>query len=69
MGNEEYKSKYRPLLPNCKQIIFNDIKSLESITCKTASVIIETVQGASGFKIADNKFLKELDKNVRSMVY
>ena len=26
MGNEEYKSKYRPLLPNCKQIIFNDIK-------------------------------------------
>ena len=65
MGNEEYKSKYRPLLPNCKQIIFNDIKSLESITCKTAAVIIETVQGASGFKIADNKFLKELDKKCK----
>ncbi|MFL2576608.1 MAG: aspartate aminotransferase family protein [Flavobacteriales bacterium] len=65
MGNEEYKSKYRPLLPNCKQIIFNDIKSLESISCKTASVIIETVQGASGFKIADNKFLKELDKKCK----
>ena len=34
MGNEYYKSKYRPLLPNCKQIIFNDIKSLENITKK-----------------------------------
>ena len=65
MGNEEYKSKYRPLLPNCKQMIFNDIKSLESISCKTAAVIIETVQGASGFKIADNKFLKELDNKCK----
>ena len=65
MGNEEYKSKYRPLLPNCKQIIFNDTKSLESINCKTAAVIIETIQGASGFKIADNKFLKELDKKLK----
>ena len=60
MGNEEYKSKYRPLLPNCKQIIFNDIKSLDIISLKTSAVIIETIQGASGFKIAEKKFLNEL---------
>ena len=24
MGNEKYKRKYRPLLPNCNQIIFNN---------------------------------------------
>jgi len=60
MGNEEYKSKYRPLIPNCKQIIFNDIKSLDIISLKTSAVIIETIQGASGFKIAEKKFLNEL---------
>ena len=65
MGNEEYKSKYRPLLPNCKQIIFNDIKSLDSITNKTSAVIIETIQGASGFKIAKKSFLEELNKRCK----
>ena len=65
MGNEKYKSKYRPLLPNCKQIIFNDIKSLDSITNKTSAVIIETVQGASGFKIAKKSFLEELNKRCK----
>ena len=65
MGNEEYKSKYRPLLPNCKQIIFNDVKSLDSITNKTSALIIETIQGASGFKIAKKSFLKELNKKCK----
>ena len=65
MGNEDYKSKYRPLLPNCKQIIFNDIKSLDSITNKTSAVIIETIQGASGFKIAKKSFLEELNKRCK----
>tara|TARA_A100000164_G_scaffold78500_1_gene66229 strand:- start:8 stop:1192 length:1185 start_codon:yes stop_codon:yes gene_type:complete len=65
MGNEEYKSKYRPLLPNCKQIIFNDIKSLDIISLKTSAVIIETIQGASGFKIAENFFLNELNKRCK----
>jgi len=65
MGNEEYKSKYRPLLPNCKQIIFNDIKSLDIISLKTSAVIIETIQGASGFKIAEKNFLNELNKRCK----
>ena len=25
MGNEEHKTAFRPLLPNCKEIIYNDI--------------------------------------------
>ena len=66
MGNEEYKSKYRPLLPNCKQIIFNDIKSLDIISLKTSAVIIETIQGGSGFKIAEKKFLNELNKRCKN---
>ena len=66
MGNEEYKSKYRPLLPNCKQIIFNDIKSLDIISLKTSAVIIETIQGGSGFKIAEKKFLNELNTRCKN---
>ena len=60
MGNEHYKANYRPLLPECNKIIFNDLKSLNNITKKTAAVIIETVQGASGFKIASENFLNNL---------
>jgi acetylornithine/N-succinyldiaminopimelate aminotransferase len=62
MGNEHYKAQYRPLLPECNQIIYNDIKSLEKISKKTAAVIIESIQGASGFIVASNQFLVELNK-------
>ena len=62
MGNEHYKAQYRPLLPECNQIIYNDIKSLEKISKKTSAVIIESIQGASGFIVASNKFLVELNK-------
>jgi len=60
MGNEEYKSKYRPLIPHCKQIIFNDENSLDSITKKTAAVVIEPIQGGSGFITPSNNFLQKV---------
>ena len=31
MGNEKHKARYRPLLPNCNQITFNDTTSLNRI--------------------------------------
>ena len=62
MGNEHYKAQYRPLLPECNQIIYNNIKSLEKISKKTSAVIIESIQGASGFIVASNEFLVELNK-------
>ena len=60
MGNEKYKRKYRPLLPNCNQIIFNNDNSLKNITNKTASVIIEPIQGATGFIPAEKRFLEKV---------
>jgi len=59
MGNEEHKAKYRPLLPHCNQIIFNNKNSLDNITEKTAAVVIELVQGGTGFITLTNDFLKE----------
>lgn len=58
MGTETYKRKYRPLLPDCGQIIYNDLSSIKRITEKTASVVIEPIQGASGFVTPKHDFLK-----------
>ena len=62
MGNEEKKAKYRPLLPDCNQIIFNDENTLENITNKTAVVVIEPIQGATGFITPTNDFLQKVRK-------
>ena len=60
MGNEEYKSSYRPLLSNCNKITFNDIKSINNITNKIAAVIIEPIQGATGFITPNDNFLQKI---------
>ena len=60
MGNEEHKAKYRPLLPSCNQIIYNDIESLVNITKQTAAVVIEPVQGGAGFVTPSNNFLQKV---------
>ena len=60
MGNEDHKAKYRPLLPDCNQIIFNDENSLDRITKKTAAVVIELIQGGTGFITITNNFLKKV---------
>jgi acetylornithine/succinyldiaminopimelate/putrescine aminotransferase len=60
MGNEEYKAKYRPLLPNCNQIIYNNENSLKNITRDTAAVVIEPIQGGTGFVTPKNNFLEKV---------
>ena len=59
-SNEKYKSKYRPLLPNCNQIDYNNFESLENITKNTAAVVIEPIQGATGFITPKNNFLQKV---------
>ena len=60
MGNEEHKAKYRPLLPNCNTITYNDENSLENISKQTAAVVIEVVQGGTGFVTPTNNFLQKV---------
>ena len=62
MGNEEHKAKYRPLLPSCNQIIYNDVESLVNITKQTAAVVIEPIQGVTGFVTPSNNFLQKVRK-------
>jgi len=60
MGNEEHKAKYRPLLPNCNKIIYNDENSLKKITRNTAAVVIEPIQGGTGFITPKKNFLEKV---------
>lgn len=61
-GNEVKKFAFRPLLPDVRFITFNKIEDLESITEKTACVIIEPIQGDAGVRIATKAYLETLRK-------
>ena len=60
MGNEEFKTAFRPLLPDIKILDFNTDKSIAQITTKTACVLIELVQGEAGVIAAKPDFVKKL---------
>lgn len=62
MGNEEFKSSYRPLLPDTKQIEYNNFNDLNLITERTACVFVETIQGEAGAIIPKDDFLLQLRK-------
>ncbi len=61
-GNETKKVAFRPLLPDVRFLKFGSIEELKNITCNTAGVIIETIQGDAGVRIPSLEFLKALRK-------
>jgi acetylornithine/N-succinyldiaminopimelate aminotransferase len=60
MGNEDFKQKYRPLLPDVNFINFGNEEDLQHITSETACVIMETVQGEAGIRIASADYMTKL---------
>jgi acetylornithine/N-succinyldiaminopimelate aminotransferase len=60
MGSEEFKNAFRPLLPDTKQIEYNNELHLSQITNRTAAVVVETIQGEAGAVVPENDFLKKL---------
>jgi len=62
MGNEFFKQSFRPLLPGIKHIEYNREEDLSLITEQTAAVIIETIQGEAGVRIADYTYMQALRK-------
>jgi len=62
MGYEERKQPFRPLVPDVRFIDFNDEAHLESITTKTAAVILETIQGGAGFIEPKSDYLEKVQK-------
>lgn len=60
MGDEFFKTAYRPLLPGIQHLPYNSIDALEAITDATAAVIIEPIQGEAGVRQGDSEFLRAL---------
>lgn len=61
-GNEYHKNAFRPLLPLVNFIEFNAEEDLQKITEKTATVIMETIQGAAGFLLPNHSYIQKLKK-------
>lgn len=62
MGSERYKTAFRPLLPDTKQIEFNAADQLCQISKQTAAVFVEPIQAEAGIIEPTHDFLKKLKK-------
>lgn len=60
MGGETFRNTFRPLLPDTRQIRFNEPDDLQYITPRTACVIIEPVQGEGGIIPVRRDYLQAL---------
>ncbi|MBR7115592.1 MAG: aspartate aminotransferase family protein [Alistipes sp.] len=64
---EEWKSAFRPLLPDTKAIRFNHKEDLKQITERTACVLCEPVQGEAGVRPPEDGFLQALRERCTEM--
>ncbi|MDR1405777.1 MAG: aspartate aminotransferase family protein [Prevotellaceae bacterium] len=60
MGDEAFRNAFRPLLPDVRQLAFNDFDDLRHITRRTAAVLIEPVQGEAGVRTPQAGYLQAL---------
>ena len=61
-GNEIFKRAYRPLLPGITHIHYGSFSDLQKIDSNTAAVVIETIQGEAGIRVACTEYFKALRK-------
>ena len=60
MGNEFFKTKYRPLLPGTKIIKWNNYDALNTITKDTAAVFVEPIRAEAGVLIPSKEYMQAL---------
>ncbi len=66
-GGEQYKSAFRPLLPDTRQIEFNSFADLDLITERTACVVSEVIQGEAGVRLPQPGYLSALERRCREV--
>lgn len=63
LGDEYFKSNYRPLLPDTyRQIRYNHSEDISLITKRTAAVFMETVQAEAGVLVPGKGYLQAVRK-------
>jgi len=73
-GGDKMIDGFTPLLNGFKFAELNDIESVKKLICdSTCGILIEPIQGESGVKMCDKKFLEELrkicDKNDIALIF
>jgi acetylornithine/LysW-gamma-L-lysine aminotransferase len=60
-ARQAYRKPFEPLVPDFKQLPYNDVGALEAgVTQRTGAVIVEVVQGEGGVHVATGDFLMAL---------
>jgi len=67
MGDENYKSRFRPLLPGIRHIRYGSFEDLEQIGKQTAAVFIEPVQAESGVLLPPAGWLSAIRERCDNM--
>jgi len=62
LGDEYFKRKFRPLLPDTLLLEYNNEEELKNISSHTAAVIVEPVQAESGITVPAKNFMLALRK-------
>ena len=62
-GSESFKQAYRPLLPGITHMRFNKPEDFALIDEQTAAVVVETVQGEAGVRVADPDYFRQLRRH------
>lgn len=65
MGNEHWRSAYRPLLPGIIEFEYGDPAVFDAINCQTAAVFAETAQAESGVVKPPEGWLKKLKEECK----
>ncbi|MBL7758076.1 MAG: aspartate aminotransferase family protein, partial [Chitinophagaceae bacterium] len=60
IGDEYWRQAYRPLLPDIRHLTYNSAEAIETITRRTACVVVETVQAEAGVKAPSAEWMKAL---------
>ncbi|MFC3414857.1 aspartate aminotransferase family protein [Algoriphagus hitonicola] len=61
-GNEVFKRAYRPLVPGVSNIVYGGFADLRRINSQTAAVVVETIQGEAGIRVACTDYFQALRK-------
>ena len=63
-GNKSVQAGFKPLISGFVKCQLNDIKAVKKVinNNNVSAVILETIQGEGGIRIAEDKFLKEVRK-------
>lgn len=67
IGDEYWRTAYRPLLPGVQHLNYNSFGDLEFITDQTACVIAETVQAEAGIIVPEKEWIQALQKRCKEV--